>query len=45
MTKFLFGMCNCTVDVDVSRGDFLVVLGILHMCGHASAIARAVVIS
>ena len=32
--KFLFGMCNCTVDSDVGTGDFLLMLGIFHMCGH-----------
>ena len=34
-TKSLFGMCDCTVDSDVGTGDFLLVLGILHVCGHA----------
>ena len=33
-TKFLFGMRDCTVDSDVSTGDFSLVLGILHVCGH-----------
>ena len=33
-TKFLFGMCNCTVDSDVGIGSFSLLLGILHMCGH-----------
>ena len=30
-TKFLFGMCDCTVDSAVGKGDF----SILHLCGHA----------
>ena len=34
-TKFLFGMCNCTVDIDVGTGDFSLLLGILHVSGHA----------
>ena len=34
-TKFLFGMCDCTVDSDVGTGDFSLVPGILHVCGHA----------
>ena len=34
-TKFLFGMCNCTVGEDVGTGDFPLVLGILHACRHA----------
>ena len=33
-TKFLFGMCDCTVDIDVGTGDFSLVLGILHVCAH-----------
>ena len=33
-TKFLSGMCGCTVDSDVGTGDFSLVLGILHVCGH-----------
>jgi len=39
-------MCDCTVDSDVGRGDFSLVLGILQTCGHvdvwtcARAIAR-----
>ena len=33
--KFLFGMCDCTVDSDVGNGDFSLVLGILHVYGHA----------
>ena len=32
--KFLFGMCDCTVDVDVGMGDFSLLLWILHVCGH-----------
>ena len=34
-TNFLFGMYDCTVDSDIGMGDFSLVLGILHMCGHA----------
>ena len=34
-TKSLFGKCNCTVDGDVGTGDFLLVLGILHLYGRA----------
>ena len=34
-TTFLFGMCHCTVDSDVGMGNFLLVLEILHLCGHA----------
>ena len=34
-TKFLFGMCHCMVDSDVGMGDFSLVPGILHVCGHA----------
>ena len=34
-TKFLFGMCDCTVDSDVGTGNFSLVLGILHVYGHA----------
>ena len=33
--KFPFGMCDCTVDSDVGTGDFSLVLGILHVCGHS----------
>ena len=33
--KFLFGMCNCTVDSDIGMGGFSLVLGILHVSGHA----------
>ena len=33
-TKSPFGMCDCTVDSDVGRGDFSLVQGILHVCGH-----------
>ena len=32
--KFLFVMCDRTVDIDVGTGDCSLVLGILHMCGH-----------
>ena len=34
-TKFLFDIYNCTVDIDVGKGDFWLMLQILHMCGHA----------
>ena len=27
-------MCNCMVDSDFGTGDFLLVMGILHVCGH-----------
>ena len=33
-TKFLFGVCDCTVDINVGTGDFSFVLGILHVCGY-----------
>ena len=33
-TKSLFGMCDCTVDIDVGTGDFSLVLGIFHVRGH-----------
>ena len=32
--KFLFDMCDCAVDSDNGKGDFSLVLGILHMSGH-----------
>ena len=32
--KFLFGMCNCTVDSDVGMYNFLLVLGILWTYAH-----------
>ena len=32
--KFPFGMCHCTVSSDVGTGDFLLLLGILHVCTH-----------
>ena len=32
--KSLFGMCDCTVDSDDGKGDFVLVLGILNACGH-----------
>ena len=31
--KFLFGMCDCTVDSDVGTCNFTLLLGILHFCG------------
>ena len=34
-TKFLFGMCSCTVDSDVGMGDLSLVLEVLHECGHS----------
>ena len=34
ITKFLFGTCDCTLDSDVGTGDFSLVFGILHLCGH-----------
>ena len=34
-TKFLRGMCDCTIYSDVGTGNFSLVLGILHVCGHA----------
>ena len=34
-TTFLSGICDCTVDSDVGIGNFSLVLGILHVCGHA----------
>ena len=34
-TKLLFGICDCTVDSDVGKGEFSLVLGILHVCGLA----------
>ena len=37
ITKFLSGMCNCTVDNDNGKGDFSLVLGILHVCRYAHA--------
>ena len=33
-TKFLSGMCDCTVGSNFSAGDFTLVLGILHVCRH-----------
>ena len=33
-TKFLFRMCDCTVDRDVGTGDISLVPGIVHVCGH-----------
>ena len=33
--KLLFCMCDCTVDTDVGTGEFSLVLGTLHVCGHA----------
>ena len=33
-TKFLFGICDYTVDSDTGALDFSLVLGILHLCGN-----------
>ena len=33
--KFQFGISDCTVDSDVGTGNFLHVLGNLHVCGYA----------
>ena len=42
-TRFISGMCYCTVHSDVGTGDFSGVLGIWHMCTygfhHASIIS------
>ena len=32
--KFVFGMSDYTVIVDVGTGGFSLMLGILHLCGH-----------
>jgi len=32
--QFLFGMCDCIVDIDVGKNNFSFVLGIWHICGH-----------
>ena len=34
-TKFLFSLCDCTVDSNVGTGDFSIMLEILNVCGHA----------
>ena len=39
--KFLFGVCDCTVDIDTGMGNFSPMLGILQcvdmcMCDHIS---------
>ena len=34
-TKSLFDMCNCTVNSNIGTGDFSLVLGSLHVCGHS----------
>ena len=34
-TKFLFGLCDCTVDSNVGTGDFSLAQGNLHMRGYA----------
>ena len=33
--KFLFGMCDCSVDSDIGTSNYSSVLEILHMCGYA----------
>ena len=35
ITKFLFGMCDCTVDSEAGTCDFALVLESLHECGDA----------
>ena len=32
--KVPIGICDCTADSDVGKGDILLVQGILCMCGH-----------
>ena len=34
-TKFLFGMCDCTLNSGAGTGDLSLGLEILHVCGHA----------
>ena len=41
-TKFLFGMCHCTVDSNVGTDEFSLLLLILHVCGHAWTRALAI---
>ena len=31
-TKFLFGICDCMVDIDDGTDDLSLVLGVLHVC-------------
>ena len=38
--KFLFGICDYTVDSDVGTGNIWLALGILHVWTRARAIAR-----
>ena len=33
-TKFLLGMRDCTVDREGGMGNYSLVLGTLHLCGH-----------
>ena len=33
-TKFIFGICEFRFESDVSTGDFSLVRGDLHVCGH-----------
>ena len=39
-TEFLFDMCNCITDSDIGMGNFSLMLGILHMCGHTHVSSR-----
>ena len=41
-TKFLFGICDCTVDSDVGRSDTLLGLGILQACERACVRSRVI---
>ena len=38
--RFLVGVCDWTVDSDVGKGDFSLVLGILHLCEYAYVRSR-----
>ena len=40
IAKYSFDSCNCMVDKDVGTGDFSLVLGILHVCGHVHMISQ-----
>ena len=33
-SKFLFDICDYTVDSHIGTGEFSLALGILHVCGH-----------
>ena len=37
--RLLLAMCNCMVDSDIGTGYFLLVQGILPVCGHAHVMA------